>query len=258
MKAAISTSPTLGKNSKTVSRSCNESFLKNHATYQEIFYKICESALKFYSRLPTPANIARMFRAVWRASCRTDSLGRHHIETRCCFSTSKAGATWSNDPILRELQYAARRERYRTDPIYRAKTRFEHNAGLRAFGARQSEKQRNHKYLLESFRSLVKRRLDSGEVLAWDTHVVEYTLDPKVHRCGSCDHEKVPGSRLWWRRIQDGAYECFPCFTEDMSRAIPLGYQNWLACITSKHEKAQSAVSKTLSTKQDSGSIPTH
>jgi len=198
-----------------------------------------------------------MFRVVPRAICQIDSLVWHCVETRCGFATSTAWkVTWSKDPVKRQEQYAARRERYRTDPEFNARARLSRRVAQRKLVARYSEEQHNYMNLRKAFRELIKGRVDSGEILVWKTHVVEYTHDKNVHRCVSCERERLVGSRLWWRRIQDGAYECFPCFTKDMSRAIPLGYENWLSSITSKHEKARRAASKRSPTKPDPDSDP--
>lgn len=160
------------------------------------------------------------------------------------------------DALEREQYNAAKRERYRTDPEYRARIRFQCNRAKRTYMARASQEHRNLVNLLDCFRKMVARHLNSGKSLLWKTHVVEYTRDTKVHRCVSCGLARLPGSRLWWRRIQDGAYECFPCFTQDMSKAAPLGYEDWMSSRLSKYALDQSVTSKESSTEPDLGPDP--
>lgn len=193
-----------------------------------------------------------MFRVIPRAIRDVGSLDWHRVEARCCFTTSTAwGATRPIDPVERQQENAAKRERYRTDPEYRARIRFLCNKSRRAFTARLSEEQLKLVYLMESFRKLVTRRLAQGERLVWNTHVVEFTHDAKTHCCGSCGRASLRGSRLWWRRIQDGAYECFPCFTKDISSAMPLGYQDWLSSHIARYGLTENNVLSGSSTKPD-------
>lgn len=186
-----------------------------------------------------------------------ESSNWHHIESQRCFTTSTAWKiTWSQDFQVRQQQYAVRREKYKKDAALRTRSQLQAASRWQSIRANESAEQRIQRLERANFRTRLIRYVEKGEPLAWKTHFVEYTDDKTMHRCGTC--ERIRNARFWWRRCQDGAFECLGCFTRDRSSAVPLGYEHWLASMTPNHEKAQSTVSKTISTKQDSGSITTH
>lgn len=164
-----------------------------------------------------------MLRVVSRVYGQSSSLKWYRVEPQCFFTTSVARAGWSRDFGERQKQYAARRERYKNDAEYRTKARLQGTSARQAYRASESEEQRVRRLDRLRVQKWLTRRLGNGERLTWKTHVVEYTDVKTLHHCGTCDRTR--NARLWWRRFQDGAFECFHCFSNDLSSIAPIGYE---------------------------------
>ncbi|KEQ73322.1 hypothetical protein M436DRAFT_63636 [Aureobasidium namibiae CBS 147.97] len=85
----------------------------------------------------------------------------------------------------------------------------------------------------EPLRKFILRRPHIWRHLEWKTHTpVLYDTKTK-HECASCHTKPFQGFALWWKRHDDldhnpNIYDCHACFVADWSRALPIGYEDFV------------------------------
>jgi hypothetical protein len=69
-------------------------------------------------------------------------------------------------------------------------------------------------------------RCSQPDAFSWKTHVPMIYPQKVVKTCSACGKTRFAGARLWWKRL--GLYECHTCYTADVSRAMPRGFENFV------------------------------
>jgi hypothetical protein len=69
-------------------------------------------------------------------------------------------------------------------------------------------------------------RCSQPQAFSWKTHVPMIYPRKVVKTCSACGKIRHAGARLWWKRL--GVYECHTCYTADVSRAMPRGFENFV------------------------------
>jgi hypothetical protein len=69
-------------------------------------------------------------------------------------------------------------------------------------------------------------RCSQPDAFSWKTHVPMIYPNKVVKTCSACGKTRFAGARLWWKRL--GLYECHTCYTADVSRAMPRGFENFV------------------------------
>jgi len=151
-------------------------------------------------------------RAVW--------LPWHHARLQRSFAISVPRNHWQipenrqsepyryKHPRARLAEYETKKEKYRTDPAYRAKILLDSTIRFRARLALLSEDEKHQRNLLERFRRLVKHRLKQGRLPHWKNHVPEFVDESLACHCTSCGRVHYKGrAKIWWKSKFDGEYE---------------------------------------------------
>ncbi|THY13535.1 hypothetical protein D6D01_08323 [Aureobasidium pullulans] len=124
---------------------------------------------------------------------------------------------------------------------------------IRARRAKTNE-ERHFQSTRRNFQIFVKNRIRRGESLIWKTHVAEVSEEAVLRYCVGCKRTHHRGSTLWWRRKEDGEYDCSTCFMKDWSRVSPLGYEH--RTFTRKRNPNQETASEEPTSDLATGSEP--
>ena len=96
----------------------------------------------------------------------------------------------------------AKRQQYRSQPYYKRM------AGLR---------------------NLILHRPQIWRHLEWKTHTPVVYASKTKHECASCHTNPYLGFKMWWKRNENpDMYDCHACFAADESRAMPIGYEDFV------------------------------
>lgn len=155
----------------------------------------------------------------------------------------------------RERAYAADRLRHLEDPIKaqekdrkKSSKHYHSNADYRRRQAERSSTphalaqkfQYRHQLAIkqkEGLRLFIRRRPHIWKHMTWKTHTPIFYDQGTKHRCATCNSHPYLGYKLWWKRNETGnhdsdtasdLYECHACFTADWSRAMPIGYEDFV------------------------------
>jgi len=84
-----------------------------------------------------------------------------------------------------------------------------------------------------SLRQFILRRPQVWRHLEWKTHTPVLYDTKTTHECASCHTKPFQGFALWWKRHDDldhnpDIYDCHTCFVADWSRALPIGYEDFV------------------------------
>lgn len=152
---------------------------------------------------------------------------------------------------LLERKYASKRFERLEDPIeYRNQKRIENSAyyygspeNARKYSernkrpdVREQKREYRQKPAVKQSHSLRRFMFDRPHTwrhLEWKTHTpILYDIKTK-HECSTCHKLPYQGLRLWWKRHDNldqdpDIYDCHACFAADWSRALPIGYEDFV------------------------------
>lgn len=144
----------------------------------------------------------------------------------------------------------ARARRIATDPEYRESIRarrakwLENNRDENNAKGRQYKKEKRlifdfdqHYYASQRYRWASDHHYHQRESLRgwitknswvrdldWPTHKPVYTSEKILRQCPACHAYRH--IKLWWQDKKTDDFLCHPCFTNDWSRALPIGYED--------------------------------
>lgn len=79
----------------------------------------------------------------------------------------------------------------------------------------------HHYHQRESLRTWITKNSWVRD-LDWPTHKPVYAQDKVLRQCPAC--HRYRHIKLWWQDKKTDDFLCHPCFTNDWSRALPIGY----------------------------------
>jgi hypothetical protein len=104
---------------------------------------------------------------------------------------------------------------YRREPVVRKKQ----------VNIEQQRRAKDNNYARRADMRIWLLRCSQPQAFAWKTHVPIIYPHKVVKTCNTCGKIRHAGARLWWKRL--GLYECHTCYTADVSRAMPRGFENF-------------------------------
>jgi hypothetical protein len=138
------------------------------------------------------------------------------------------------------IEYKRRKRSYNEKYLYSREKPEAAKNRIRSPDTIEKEKQRRSQLPFRQGQALRKIILNRPEIwshLTWKTHrPVLYDTKTK-HECASCYKNPYLGYRLWWKRHDNsdhspdhspGLYDCHACFVADWSRAVPIGYEDFV------------------------------
>jgi hypothetical protein len=105
---------------------------------------------------------------------------------------------------------------YRRDPVVRKKQ----------VDIEQQRRAIDNNYARRADMRIWLLRCSQPQAFSWKTHVPIIYPRKVVKTCSACGKIRHAGARLWWKRL--GLYECHTCYTADVSRAMPRGFENFV------------------------------
>jgi hypothetical protein len=105
---------------------------------------------------------------------------------------------------------------YRRDPDVRKKQ----------VNIEQQRRAKDNNYARRADMRIWLLRCSQPQAFSWKTHVPIIYPHKVVKTCSACGKIRFAGARLWWKRL--GLYECHTCYTADVSRAMPRGFENFV------------------------------
>ncbi|KAG9855091.1 hypothetical protein KCU98_g4180, partial [Aureobasidium melanogenum] len=81
----------------------------------------------------------------------------------------------------------------------------------------------HHYHQRESLRSWITQNSWVRD-LDWRTHKPVYAQEKILRQCPAC--HRYRHIKLWWQDKKGDDFLCHPCFTNDWSRALPIGYED--------------------------------
>lgn len=102
-----------------------------------------------------------------------------------------------------------------------------------AIARRTAYQQRPECKQREALRKFIIRRPHVWKHMTWKTHTPVMYEHKANHRCATCNTYPHLGFNLWWKRHDSSdsssdLYECHNCFIADWSRAMPIGYEDFV------------------------------
>jgi hypothetical protein len=81
----------------------------------------------------------------------------------------------------------------------------------------------HHYHQRESLRTWITKNSWVRD-LDWPTHKPVYTQEKVLRQCPAC--HRYRHIKLWWQDKKTDDFLCHPCFTNDWSRVLPIGYED--------------------------------